>query len=130
MPLYLILSDKELTEDKKKKIVTTVTQTHCEVTKAPSEFCTVTFAEGMPLKNKRRITILANIRIGGYRTDAQIKKLGDEMILNVAKTHDVDPERVSLDFVGVEAHWIFEGGDVLPDPGYEEAWLEKHANHS
>lgn len=29
--------------------------------------------------------------------------------------------------VDVPARWVMEGGEVLPEPGEEEAWLAKHA---
>lgn len=35
-------------------------------------------------------------------------------------------ESISMESSDLPASWIMEGGDILPEPGEEAAWLEKH----
>lgn len=123
MPVYLLLTKQSYTKAQKQQITNTISDTHCEVTNAPSQFVTVIFGQGYGLKNAKAITILANIRIGGNRTQARVKQLGEALIANVAAISGINKRKINLDFLGVKANWIFEGGDVLPDPGSETAWL-------
>ena len=36
------------------------------------------------------------------------------------------PVGVSVVTVDVPARWVMEGGDILPEPGDEAAWIAKH----
>jgi hypothetical protein len=48
------------------------------------------------------------------------------MCEGVADILDVPVADVSMATRDVEAKWVMEGGDLLPEPGEEAAWLERH----
>ena len=40
---------------------------------------------------------------------------------------ELDPATVTMGTVDVPAKWAMEGGDIMPEPGEEDAWFAAHA---
>ena len=130
MPLYICLSEKgAVPEDAKGPAAKALTKVHCDLTGAPATFVHVFFFEdgdALPVPGEReaRFQLLGSIRSG--RTD----DLKDRLVLGMrealATTLRVDLSEVAMNTRDVPAKWVMEGGDLLPEPGEEAAWLAKH----
>jgi phenylpyruvate tautomerase PptA (4-oxalocrotonate tautomerase family) len=129
MPLYRCLVAPRLTSyDQRAAIAEAVTRIHCEVTGGLPLFVHAFFVEdetGM-LPADTRAVVLGSIRTG--RTAAQKERLVAELAESVARIVDVPRDEVSVVTVDVPARWVMEGGDILPEPGDEAAWMAKHSS--
>ena len=127
MPLYIVSSKAGLMPaEAKPKIAADVTRIHCDVTDAPAKFVHVFFFEdGMmpPLADKNAM-LYGQIRHG--RTDAQKEQIAREMHASVCEHTGLAGNTVHAFTTDTPASWVMEGGDVLPEPGEEEAWLAAH----
>ena len=96
------------------------------LTGAPPAFVHTFFSEdtGGELPEGTRALVFGSIRSG--RTDDQKRRLVDEMTGSVAETLGIPSGEISVTTVDMPASWVMEGGDVLPEPGEEAAWLERH----
>jgi len=135
MPLYLCASPNEtIAQDKKQRISQAITDVHCDVTGAPPEFVHVYFFEAEQMRNLEPLTggasidegylLFGNIRSG--RTDQVKLALVSGMRQKVAELLAVSLSEVHMLTRDIDAKWVMEGGDLLPEPGEEAAWLEKH----
>ena len=103
-----------------------MTRIHCEVTGGVPQFVHAFFVEddaGMLPADKRAL-MLGSIRAG--RTQEQKDRLVAELTRSLARILDVPADRVPVVTVDVPARWVMEGGDLLPEPGDEAAWITKH----
>jgi len=124
MPLYICGAPAdELSAEKRQLIADEITRIHCELTGAPATFAHVVFDESKP-----DYSVFGTIRAG--RTDETKAAMRREMANAVAKTVGVTAADVGVVTVDVPASWVMEGGDLLPEPGEEEAWLAQHATES
>ena len=127
MPLYICNSKPgTVSEQDKAKIADDVTRIHCEVTDAPPTFVHVFFFEDgpqPPLGDKQAL-IYGQIRAG--RTDAQRADIANQMGASLAQHTGVAADDLLVFTTDTPASWVMEGGDVLPEPGEEEAWLARH----
>ncbi|BFM15652.1 tautomerase family protein [Maricurvus nonylphenolicus] len=135
MPLYLCsTSFKPITLGDKERIAKAITDIHCEVTGAPETFVHVFFFDPEQQHILKAMLgedvfdgpcqLFGNIRSG--RTDDAKARLVDGMRQAVADILALEFIDVSMMTRDVEAKWVMEGGDLLPEPGEEAAWLEKH----
>ena len=128
MPLYLCNAAKgAISDDAKPKIAADITRIHCDVTGAPPQFVHAFFVEedaAPPLDGKTAV-LFGSIRAG--RTDAQKAQIISEMRQSIETHAGLDLDAIGMMTVDVPASWAFEGGDVMPEPGEEAAWLAKHA---
>ena len=127
MPLYICNSKPgTVSEEAKGKIANDVTRIHCEVTDAPATFVHVFFFEDgpQPPLGDKRAMIYGQIRAG--RTDAQKADIRKQMSATLASHTGVAADDLMVFTTDTPASWVMEGGDVLPEPGEEEAWLQKH----
>lgn len=130
MPLYVCLSEKAaVPEASKQRIAQALTKAHCDVTGAPATFVHVFFFEdgdALPVPGVReaRYQLLGSIRAG--RTDDLKDRLVLAMRQGFADALGVDLAEVGMITRDVPAKWVMEGGDLLPEPGEEAAWLAKH----
>jgi len=138
MPLYVVGSLTERIPDSgKQSIAQAITKVHCKTTGAPPGFVHVFFFD----QTSQRATfeklsgnhvasasyqIFGSIRSG--RTDELKNTLVMGMRLAVAGILDAKFDDVLMATRDVDAKWVMEGGDLLPEPGEEAAWLEKHAS--
>jgi len=113
-------------QEAKAKIADDVTRIHCDVTNAPPNFVHVFFFEDRdtpPLADKKAV-IFGSIRAG--RTDEQKAQICKEMGEALVKHCGIAAEDQAVFTADTPASWVMEGGDVLPEPGEEEAWLARH----
>ena len=127
MPLYRCIVAPGFTSyEQRAAIARDVTRIHCEITDGLAMFVHTFFAEdgaGMLPADKRAL-MMGSIRAG--RTAEQKERLVAELSASLARVLAVAPEQVSVVTVDVPARWVMEGGDVLPEPGDEAAWMAKH----
>ena len=127
MPLYIVNSKVgAVPEDVKAALADDLTEIHCRVTDAPPTFVHVFFFEdgpNPPLGDKTAM-VYGQIRAG--RTDAQKSQIWAEMGDAVATRTGIARDDIHAFTTDTPASWVMEGGDVLPEPGEEEAWLAKH----
>ena len=128
MPLYNIASRGFLSYETRKKAADAITNIHCGLTGAPSEFVNVIFMEGHRLKGGNAISVICNVRNGGNRNEELTENLRIRIRDGVADAAGVPRERVSASLLGFPASWAMEGGEILPEPGDEETWLKRAQN--
>lgn len=120
MPVYIVLTRNKLTAEQKELATKKVTDVHCGVTGAPSNYVTVMFLSGYRLKRGKKIMLMANIRIGGTRSPEVVGELRKELIGAMEGTLNENSPEIGVEFLGVKAKWVYEGRQVLPDPGQEK----------
>lgn len=131
MPLYTIATKKALDEQTRFAIAQSITDVHCTLTGAPSEFVNVIFMTGYRLKRGITLGLNGNVRSGGNRGTELYEKLKKEMHEQVAKAAGLETKKVLLTLIPVEPHWVMEGAMILPPPGEEGDWLaRKNANYA
>lgn len=127
MPLYVCNSRPGMIpEDAKPGIADDVTRIHCDVTDAPATFVHVFFFEEaphLPLGEEKAL-LFGSIRAG--RTDAQKAQICEEMREAIHQRAGLALEAIKVATADTPASWVMEGGDLLPEPGEEEAWLKAH----
>lgn len=127
MPLYrCVLTPQISTYEQRAAIAAAVTRIHCDVTDGLPLFVHTFFVEdeaGMLPADKRAL-MLGSIRAG--RSAEQKARLVTEMEQALAGALDLARDQVAVVTVDVPARWVMEGGDLLPEPGDEAAWMAKH----
>jgi phenylpyruvate tautomerase PptA (4-oxalocrotonate tautomerase family) len=127
MPLYRCAVSPGLTSyEQRSRIAKEVTRIHCEVTDGLAMFVHTFFSEDRDgkLPPGKRAFLLGSIRAG--RSPEQKQRLSSEMRSAVASILGIASGEVAVVTVDVPARWVMEGGDILPEPGDEAAWLERH----
>ena len=127
MPLYRCsLSPGLTTEEQRARIAKEIVRIHCDVTGAPPSFVHAFFAEtpADALPEGKVAFILGSIRWG--RTDEQKARIVSELGEVVAKVIGRELDEVGVATVDVPSKWNMEGGELLPEPGEETEWLERH----
>lgn len=127
MPLYIVNSKAGLMpSEAKPRIAADVTRIHCDVTGAPPTFVHVFFFDDAPMPplGDKSAMLYGQIRAG--RTDAQKAQIVEEMAASVSAHTGLAAQSVHAFTTDTPASWVMEGGDVLPEPGEEDAWLAAH----
>ena len=127
MPLYRCAMREGLTsEEQRARIAKDVVRIHCDVTGAPPSFVHAFFSEtpADELPEGKVAFVLGSIRWG--RTDEQKARIVSELADAVANVLDREADQVGVATVDVPSKWIMEGGELLPEPGEEAAWLARH----
>ncbi|QFT78753.1 tautomerase family protein [Erythrobacter sp. THAF29] len=127
MPLYTCNSKPgTIPAEAKHKIASDVTRIHCDVTGAPAKFVHVFFFEDAPMPplGDKQAMLYGQIRHG--RTDEQKAQICAKMKASVCAHARLGDEAVHAFTTDTPASWVMEGGDILPEPGDEEAWLAAH----
>ena len=128
MPLFRCSVSPGLTSyDQRSRIAKEVTRIHCEITDALPLFVHTFFGEDRDgkLPPGKRAFLLGSIRAG--RTSDQKQRLSSELTSALASILGIPAGEVAVVTVEVPARWVMEGGDILPEPGDEAAWLERRA---
>lgn len=131
MPTYNVHYPKGLlTVEKKQAIAKAITDTHSSVTGAQRFFAQVLFREiaaedwflaGEPL-SEPHLFLFGHIRAG---RPIELKAKLLRGLRDILVQHgDVKGERAWVYLADVPASHIIEYGEILPDPGQEEHWLE------
>ena len=136
MPLYICSSDKgAIPGELKGAIAAEVTRVHCDITGAPPTFVHCFFFEkGGPeiallehvfkSSSDKPYLLFGNLRAG--RTEETKNRVIEEMCAGVASILGIDRQQIDMATQDIPAKWVMEGGDLLPEPGEEEAWLRAH----
>ncbi len=127
MPLYRCTVREGLTGlAQRERIARDVVRVHCGVTGAPPAFVHAFFTEvpATELPAGKQAFVLGSIRAG--RTDAQKAQIAKELTEAVAQATGLGLDEVGVVTVDVPASWVMEGGELLPEPGEEAEWLERH----
>jgi len=69
--------------------------------------------------------VLGSIRWG--RTDEQKAQIVSDLAESIARIVGHAPDEVDVVTVDIPSKWNMEGGELLPEPGEEDAWLARHA---
>ncbi len=127
MPLYRcnVLAGTT-TEEQRAQVAKEVVRIHCGVTGAPPSFVHAFFAEAEAdaLPDGKRAFVLGSIRWG--RSDEQKARIVSELTDAVAHAFGCAADEVGVATVDVPSQWNMEGGELLPEPGEEAEWLERH----
>ena len=127
MPLYRCAVSQGLTtEQQRARIAKEIVRIHCDVTGAPPSFVHAFFSEtpASELPAGKGAFVLGSIRWG--RTDEQKARIVSELTAAVSNVLGSDADAVGVATADVPSKWIMEGGELLPEPGEEAAWLARH----
>jgi phenylpyruvate tautomerase PptA (4-oxalocrotonate tautomerase family) len=127
MPLYRCAVREGLTsEEQRSRIAKEIVRIHCDVTGAPASFVHAFFGESaaQELPEGKVAFVLGSIRWG--RTDEQKARIVSELTDVVANVLGREVGEVGVATVDVPSKWNMEGGELLPEPGEEAEWLERH----
>lgn len=110
----------------KREIAERITDTHCAVTDAPAMFVHVAFFEEaaeFPLEDKA-LFVIGNIRKG--RSGHQKHEIASTIRRSLSEVTGVDESMTEALISETPASWVLEGGEIMPEPGEEAAWLAAH----
>lgn len=127
MPLYRCAIREGLSDEaQREQIAKDVVRVHCGVTGAPPSFVHAFFHErpAEELPDGLTAFVLGTIRWG--RTDEQKAEIVSELKSSVASALGCATTQVGVVTVDIPSKWNMEGGSLLPEPGEEAAWLERH----
>ena len=129
MPLYLCTTrPTAIPLQARAAIAADVTRIHCEVTGAPPSFVHVFFVEDLPEPplGEHLAVVVGRIRTG--RSDDQKQQITDGIARSLRLHAGLDDADTHVSTIDVAASSVMEGGVVLPEPGEETGWLEKHGH--
>lgn len=127
MPFYRCTVREGLTSvEQREQIAKEIVRVHCDVTAAPPSFVHAFFNEAADteLPEGKAAFVLGSIRAG--RTDDQKARIVAELTTAIANIAGRTEDEVGVVTVDVPSHWVMEGGELLPEPGEEAAWLARH----
>ena len=136
MPLYICAAEKgRIPASLKQQIAREVTRVHCDITAAPPTFVHCFFFDkGSPQiallqqvfksSSDKPYQLFGNLRAG--RSEETKDRVIEEMCRGVASILGVPREEIDMATQDIPAKWVMEGGDLLPEPGEEAAWLKAH----
>lgn len=127
MPLYRCAVREGLTtEAQRAQIAKEVVRIHCGVTAAPPSFVHAFFAEtpARELPEGKLAFVFGSIRWG--RTDEQKARIVSQLTSSVANAIGCPVDAVGVATADMPSKWVMEGGALLPEPGEEAEWLERH----
>lgn len=126
MPLYLCVTDtKSISLESKEKLAKGFTDIHCGLTFAPPSFVHVYFIDAPADDNTNsEFTVLGNIRAD--RSESVKNQIIDRMCTLVSSVLKFDREKVAMTISESPGSWTMEGGHLLPEPGEEDAWMQRH----
>ena len=127
MPLYRCAIRAGLSsEAQRSQIAKEIVRIHCGVTGAPASFVHAFFQErpASELPDGQTAFVLGTIRWG--RTTEQKAEIVSELSCSVAAALGCADSEVGVTTVDIPSKWNMEGGSLLPEPGEEAAWLERH----
>ena len=129
MPLYICNSRAgTIPEPARAEIAADITRIHCEGTGAPPQFVHAFFLEDAPGPSiaEHRAVVAGSIR--GGRTHEQKQAIVDQVGESLQRHAGLTAADVFVATSDVPASWAMEGGEVMPEPGEEAAWLAAHSS--
>ncbi len=127
MPLYRCAIREGLSnEAQRARIAREIVRIHCGVTGAPPSFVHAFFDErpSSELPEGQAAFVLGTIRWG--RTQEQKAEIASELKRSIAAALGCSELEVGVATADVPSKWNMEGGSLLPEPGEEAEWLERH----
>lgn len=127
MPLYVCnAATGAIKDEAKPKIAADITRIHCAVTGALPEFVHAFFIEDAPDRplGDKTAFLFGSIRAG--RTEAQKAEIVSQMRQSIETHAGIALDEIDMTTVDVPASWVLEGGEIMPEPGEEAAWMAKH----
>ncbi len=128
MPLYICNSKKDVIDSKARQaIARDITRIHCAVTGAPESFVHAVFFEEAPQfpLDDKTLYVMGTIRKG--RSDTQQQEIAQAIRASLAQQGGVGLEHTEARIRETPASWVLEGGEIMPEPGEEEAWFAAQA---
>lgn len=128
MPLYICNTKTDaLNSEMKHQISDQITHIHCDVTGAPAIFVHVVFLEESQLfpPQEKVLAVRGTIRKG--RSMEQKANIATRIEAALAKYGKLAADQVEANIQETPASWVLEGGEIMPEPGEEEAWFAAHA---
>lgn len=119
MPLYNLACRQPLSAEKRQRVAELITKAHCEVTTALPHYVNVVYTDNWALPDGIDVSIFGGVRIGGTRTPEVVDQLKQALMEATAQGIEQPVDAVAISTIGVPAHWIIEGGEVMPEPGKE-----------
>ena len=130
MPLYLCNSAPDsIPAPARAAIAADITRIHCDATGAPPQFVHAFFLEDAASPPLGDLTAVVAGSIRGGRNDGQKQQIIDGIRASIAEHAGIDLSATAVITTDVPASWAMEGGEVMPEPGEEAEWLERHAAH-
>ena len=83
------------------------------------------FLHGQRTRHGERLAVICNVRSGGNRNQELTDRLKAAVHKGVAQAAGLPTTEVSARLIGFPASWAMEGGEILPEPGEEDAWLNR-----
>jgi phenylpyruvate tautomerase PptA (4-oxalocrotonate tautomerase family) len=130
MPFYSCnVPAGSLTDDHKHDLAQAITRIHAEVTGAPPDLVHVIYnelaaADGYTAGEPSSDTVISgHIRAG--RSDADKQRLLREVAAAAATTTGTPLDTIAVFIRDVPAQYILESGEIVPEPGEEDAWLAR-----
>ena len=127
MPLYRFgVAEASTSEAQRAHLAREVVRIHCGVTGAPPSFVHAFFSEvpAAEMPEGKSVFVVASIRAG--RSAEQKEKIASDLTRSLASTLEREPAEIGMVIADVPSSWNMEGGEVLPEPGEEAAWLARH----
>ncbi len=127
MPMYTVTTNKPMAIAKRQELARVIMNIHCGLTHAPKTFVNVVYSQNVSLQNGIAINVLGNVRKG--RTPEMNGQLTKDMHEGVASFLNISLNLVELSLFEVNASWVMEGGNILPEPGEEDdcEWLQEES---
>jgi phenylpyruvate tautomerase PptA (4-oxalocrotonate tautomerase family) len=128
MPIYTCTTTaSSLSADAKTALVSEIASIHSSINHVPSTYVNVVFHE-LPADNVYTDGVPASpVLLTGWVREghpaAETTRLATEIAAAVTRITNVAAERVLVVIQSSPARFAVEGGDVLPEPGQEEAWI-------
>lgn len=124
MPLYICNSKVgAIDSTAKQQIAQAITDIHCSVTGAPASFVHTAFfdeSDLFPLQDKT-LFVRGTIRKG--RSDHQKNQIAEAIKSALSEHGNVASQETDAEIRETPASWVLEGGEIMPEPGEEQAWF-------
>ncbi|MEM7080693.1 MAG: hypothetical protein AAF513_18900 [Pseudomonadota bacterium] len=128
MPLYICNTRAgALDGAAKTRVAQAITDIHCQVTGALASFVHAIFFEASsrwPLEDKT-LSVQGTIRRG--RSEQQRELIATSIQQALVSCAGVELEHTEVEIRETPASWVLEGGEIMPEPGAEDAWLAAQA---
>ena len=132
MPLYICnTATGALDASAKAKIAQAITDIHCGVTGAPPLFVHAVFFEASPLFPLEDKTLFVRGTIRKGRSDQQKDEIARAIQAALVEIGGVPEQQTAAAIRETPASWVLEGGEIMPEPGEEDAWFAaQEARHA
>jgi len=130
VPIYTCTTtESTLTSENKTALAGEIARIHSAINHVPSTYDNVVFhelpADAIYTEGRPAAPVLVSGWVRAGHPDAETTLLATEISTAVTRVTGVPAERVMVVFTSSPAHYAVEGGRVLPEPGQEQAWIDR-----